>query len=218
MTVVLLPVKGLDCCKQRLAPVLSAVQRRELMWTLYRRTADVLQRALKHPEGAVVEVAVVTPDVQIASHASSLGWTVLQEEGTLCESRSVDWACGKLLASGAASVLRLPCDLPLLRPEDISALCKAEGEADCLLVPSRSGNGTNALLRTPPDAFPSRFGPDSRKLHQAEARRRGIDLRILELPSVALDLDTRDDLRYFLGAARPPHRVLDLLSCWELKP
>ena len=33
---------------------------------------------------------------------------------------------------------------------------------------SLEGTGTNALLRTPPDLFPSRFGPNSLALHRAD--------------------------------------------------
>ncbi len=38
-----------------------------------------------------------------------------------------------------------------------------------VIVPSHDGTGTNALLRSPPDLFPSHFGPESFALHLKEA-------------------------------------------------
>jgi len=63
-----------------------------------------------------------------------------------------------------------------------------------ILVPSRDGTGTNAILRRPPDIFPSQFGPGSFARHLAAARAAGISWRILENPRIALDLDDPDDL------------------------
>jgi 2-phospho-L-lactate guanylyltransferase (CobY/MobA/RfbA family) len=54
--------------------------------------------------------------------------------------------------------------------------------------------GTNALLRTPPDAIPVRFGPNSFSLHLQEAREKKIPYEVYHLPGVAFDIDTPEDL------------------------
>jgi 2-phospho-L-lactate guanylyltransferase len=62
------------------------------------------------------------------------------------------------------------------------------------VVPDRHGTGTNALLMCPPDAIGPAFGPDSRERHAERARRRNLAATVEELPSLALDLDTAEDL------------------------
>jgi 2-phospho-L-lactate guanylyltransferase len=95
--------------------------------------------------------------------------------------------------------LRLPTDIPLLEPEDVDHLLNLElGARSAVIIPSRDGKGTNALLRTPPDAFPSRFGENSLALHQEEARRCRVELKILENPRIAFDLDEFSDLLRFM--------------------
>ena len=66
-----------------------------------------------------------------------------------------------------------------------------------LLMASRDGRGTNALLRMPPDAFPSRFGRDSLRRHLAEARRARVPATVLSNPRFGLDLDGPADLVRF---------------------
>jgi len=79
-----------------------------------------------------------------------------------------------LRAAGVTALLRLPLDLPLLQPKMFDELlriaCTAPG---MVIVPSRDGAGTNALLRTPPTLFPSHFGTGSFAKHTAEGQRAG---------------------------------------------
>jgi Uncharacterized conserved protein len=44
-------------------------------------------------------------------------------------------------------------------------------------------------------AFEFRYGPGSFDAHCAEAQQRGLSLRVVQRPDLALDLDTLDDLR-----------------------
>jgi 2-phospho-L-lactate guanylyltransferase len=62
------------------------------------------------------------------------------------------------------------------------------------IVPDRHGTGTNALLIAPPGAFDPSFGPGSFDRHLEHARQAGIVHRVEALPSLALDVDTPDDL------------------------
>ena len=65
---------------------------------------------------------------------------------------------------------RRPVDLPLFTAADLSSVFAAVAAGNqVVLVPSRDGSGTNALYRSPPTLFPSRFGPGSRELHVHEA-------------------------------------------------
>ena len=60
-------------------------------------------------------------------------------------------------------------------------------------MPDRHGQGTNALVVSPPDAIAPAFGSESRAEHQRAATAAGA--RYLELDGpLSLDLDTPADL------------------------
>src|SRR5207302_7322924 len=63
-----------------------------------------------------------------------------------------------------------------------------------LIVPDRHGTGTNALLLTPPDALAPSFGPGSCERHARQARAAGVAAEVVEVPSLATDIDTPEDL------------------------
>jgi 2-phospho-L-lactate guanylyltransferase len=57
--------------------------------------------------------------------------------------------------------------------------------------------GSNAILMSPPQAVPLRFGEDSFFPHLAAARACGIEPCVLHLPGVAFDIDNPQDLHHF---------------------
>jgi 2-phospho-L-lactate guanylyltransferase len=100
-----------------------------------------------------------------------------------------------LVEDGVERALLVPGDCPLLAPADINALLVHDAPApSALIVPDRHGTGTNALLLTPPDVLAPSFGPDSRRRHLADAGANGVPAEVVELESLALDIDTPDDL------------------------
>src|SRR5262249_39850026 len=76
--------------------------------------------------------------------------------------------------------------------------------------PSREGTGTNAIIRTPPVLFPSRFGPNSLALHKQEAARVEVECAIVNNPRVAIDIDEPADVELLLeiGADTAAFRAL----------
>jgi 2-phospho-L-lactate/phosphoenolpyruvate guanylyltransferase len=80
-----------------------------------------------------------------------------------------------------------------------------------VIVPSRDGTGTNAILRRPPDLFPSHFGPGSLAKHLAEAAAARAACRVIDLHRVALDIDDPGDVSEFIRRA-PKASVYDLLA------
>jgi 2-phospho-L-lactate guanylyltransferase len=92
-------------------------------------------------------------------------------------------------------------DLPLAGPLDIENIWRALPESPgIVIVPSRDGDGTNALLRTPPSLFPSHFGPGSFAKHLGEAEQCGARVQILRNEKLETDIDDWDDLRALRGA------------------
>ena len=148
-------------------------------------------------------VYLVSSFAPAIAHAQGLGWEVLKEATQAGESASIDWASAVLAERGVGAVLRLPADLPLVRAADLDALLAIEVRSPAaILVPSREGTGTNAILRTPPTLFPSRFGPNSLALHREEAARAGIECLIVNNERIALDIDDPADLQALLELGR----------------
>ncbi len=190
--VVLVPVKDSARAKARMAGILSPEERSRLAQAMLNDLVCALQ-----PLAA--RVALVTDSGAAATIAAKFGWRVFWETRQITESTSVDAASHQLAAEKTGSVLRLPADIPLARSEDIRRLLDIPLKPrSAVLVPSRDGAGTNAVLRKPPDLFPSRFGNNSLVLHRQEALRAQAHVEVVEVPRLALDLDEPADLMQFL--------------------
>ena len=183
MRIALIPVKELSQAKARLAPVLDGERRRELALALYR---DVLAAALACP--ALDGVAVVSRDRDALTLAVEAGAEGLPEPGGLNE--ALTSASRTMAERGIDRLVVLAADLPLAVPNDIAIV--AQADADVALVPSEDG-GTNALALAP-GAIAFRFGPDSARRHLAAADAADLRSLQLELPTLALDIDTPADL------------------------
>jgi 2-phospho-L-lactate guanylyltransferase len=131
------------------------------------------------------------------------------------------------VARGAKRVLLVPGDCPALLPEELDELLAPRGarSAEVVVVPDRHGTGTNALLLTPPDVIGPSFGPGSRARHEQAALAAGAECRVAEPFSLALDVDTADDLdalraafaRGIGGAAHTRGLLLRLGDQWALR-
>jgi 2-phospho-L-lactate guanylyltransferase len=99
-------------------------------------------------------------------------------------------------------MLAVPGDIPLVTAEEIGALAAAHRHAPSFTIaPSHDERGSNAVLCSPPDVVPLRFGPDSFFPHLRAAEAHGIRPSVLHLPGVGLDIDNPEDLAAF--ARRP---------------
>lgn len=187
---VLIPVKDLSRAKQRLATMLSVAERTALATAMM----DDVFNAVASARGLDAIFVVSNYDAAL-ERAQNLGWTVIRERRQISESDSVDRASRTCAGRGVTSLLRLPIDIPLLLPGDVEAVMAAACCAPaCVMVPSRDGTGTNALLRTPPALFRSHFGPNSLRKHLAEAQRNCALARVLRNPRIELDVDDEKDL------------------------
>ena len=77
-------------------------------------------------------------------------------------------------------------------------------------MPAHDELGSNAILMSPPDAVPLRFGDDSFFPHLAAAEACGIKPTVLHLPGIAFDIDNPVDLAHFsrLGSQTRAGRLL----------
>jgi 2-phospho-L-lactate guanylyltransferase len=145
------------------------------------------------------KVFVVTNYVPMMRIAEENGWEILREERQISESDSVDTASRLCELRGVTGLLRVPLDVPLVQTADIDDLLAVECEAPALvIVPSRDGLGTNAILRMPPALFPSHFGMGSFAKHVGEAERLGAAVIFRRSARLEMDVDDEADLRVLL--------------------
>ena len=194
MRALLLPIKDLRNAKQRLAGVLTPEERFAFAHAMLADTVRAVQ-GVRHAD----RIFVVTNYEPAMRAARENGWEILREDQQISESVSVDAASLQCEERGIAAVLRLPLDLPLVQSCDIDELLVAECAAPALvIVPSRDGTGTNAILRTPPTLFPSHFGSGSFAKHCGEAERAGARIFKRRNARLEMDVDDQADLRALL--------------------
>jgi 2-phospho-L-lactate guanylyltransferase len=190
MKALLIPVKDLTKAKQRLAPWLSQSDRTSLAEAMFEDFCAAVTNA--RAMDRIYLISNFEPAIQRAEH---YGWEVLRETSQESESASVDAASRICSDRGVTSLARVPIDLPLVTAADIDSIfAHVRSAPSAVIVPSRSGTGTNTLLRTPPPLFRSHFGPNSFPKHLREAENLGAECVILRNERLELDVDDWDDL------------------------
>jgi 2-phospho-L-lactate guanylyltransferase len=191
MRALLLPIKDLRQAKQRLAPFLRPEERFGLAQAML---ADTIRAV--HGVRQADKIFVVTNYAPAMQAAKVNGWELLREDRQISESFSVDYASIQCAKRGVTALLRLPLDVPLVQSSDIDELLAIECAAPALvIVPSRDGTGTNAILRTPPTLFPSHFGSGSFAKHCTEAQRADAQIIVRRNARLEMDVDDEADLR-----------------------
>lgn len=187
----LLPIKDLRNAKQRLAGVLTPEERFGLAQAML---ADTI-RAVRGVQRAD-KIFVITNYEPAMETAAKYGWEILREDRQVSESASVDFASRLCAERGVTALLRVPLDVPLVQRSDIDDVLATECAAPAVvMVPSRDGTGTNAILRTPPTLFSSHFGPNSFARHRGEAEQAGAAIIIKRNKRLEMDVDDESDLR-----------------------
>lgn len=185
----ILPVKSFDESKKRLAATLDPAPRRALVEAMLSDVLVALRRST-----LIEQLLVVSGDHNAQRIAAGYGAMVLEDDQ---EGHNVAAARGLERARelGAERALLVPGDCPLLDPAELDALVSRAAEPlSALIVPDRHGTGTNALLLSPVDALTPAFGPGSRGRHESSAAAAGLEVQTVELASLALDVDTAEDL------------------------
>ncbi|MEA2155951.1 MAG: 2-phospho-L-lactate/phosphoenolpyruvate guanylyltransferase [Solirubrobacteraceae bacterium] len=190
LTIAILPVKRFIAAKARLGDELSGGTRRALTEAM---VTDVLM-ALRRT-AAVDEVLVVTSEPAAEAIGRGYGANVLHDPEDAGQSAAAQIGIAHAMESGATRVLLVPGDCPALDPAELTALLeRPQLGRSVTIVPDRHGTGTNALLLTPPDVVEPAFGPGSRERHEQLAAAAGVPFTVEEIPTLALDVDTADDL------------------------
>ncbi|HVC53551.1 MAG TPA: 2-phospho-L-lactate guanylyltransferase [Stellaceae bacterium] len=187
------PIKNTAAAKQRLADAAPPGFRRAFALAM---AEDVLA-ALAAARG-LAGIIVVTVDPTAAALAARYG-AICRNDGALDGHTGAVTAAGRRLAAeGGGGMLTVPGDIPLLTAAEIEAVIAAHGPAPAFTIaPAHDELGSNAILMSPPDAVPLRFGDDSYFPHLAAAEAQGIRPTIVRLPGIAFDIDNPVDLANF---------------------
>ncbi len=184
----LVPVRGLAEGKQRLAAVLSAAERRDLVQAMLEDVLQALSRSAR-----VAVLVVVSGDAAVAAVAEGAGALPLPDVpgGGLNPSLHAALAWVAAACPDHAAMV-VAADLPTLTPALLEATVMAS-EAEVVIARSLDG-GTNVVLQQPPAMLVPLFGRESCARHREAAVGTGLSVEVLEHPLLARDLDRPEDL------------------------
>ncbi len=185
---VVVPVKSFELAKGRLAQTLDPDHRARLSRQL---AAQVVAAA----EGLACWVACDNDEVArwALEHGAGVIWHPVPGLN-----QAVSHAFQQLRADGVERVIIAHGDLPL------ATSLAWVGEFDGVtIVPDRNRDGTNVLAVPTRVPFVFAYGLRSASLHETEAQRLGLPLRVVHDEALGWDIDTPDDLALF-DSLHPP--------------
>jgi len=188
------PIKELDGAKQRLSPLLSPAQRRALIEVMMGEVLEAVTGAI-----GLVGVMVVTLDPQATALAKKLGARVVTDGARDGHTGSVTAGLRLLAREGRNGMITMPADIPAVTSQEIDLVLGAHLPAPSFTIsPAHDDLGSNAVICSPPDAVPLRFGDNSYFPHLEAAERCGIEPTVMRQPGIAMDIDHPVDLAAFL--------------------
>jgi 2-phospho-L-lactate/phosphoenolpyruvate guanylyltransferase len=191
----IIPVKRFGHAKQRLLEALDRPARAAVVKAMLR---DVLAAASETRN--LDRLIIVTGEgraERIALHHAQRTKTpleVMRDPDDAGHSQAATLGIVRAKALGAECVALLPGDCPLLDSGELDSALDRMHPGRVAVIPDRHGTGTNGLLLCPPDAIGPAFGEGSRGRHLERGHSAGYATEIEALASLALDVDTLDDL------------------------
>jgi len=193
-TVVVIPVRGLNDGKSRLASHLAPEERAALVGGM---ASHVIGAVLA--SGVADAILVVSREADLLRNLRTQGADIdllHQPAHVTGLNAAIELGRHAALERDVECLVVLSADLPVLTARAVADLVAIEVAAGVVLGTDRAGLGTNALVLRGANAttrFAFQFGPDSRRLHRQEASRIGARYAETLAPGIALDLDTPDD-------------------------
>lgn len=182
----LVPLKRLDYAKTRLASVLDPATRVRVMRALLDHTLEQVKAA-----PSIRSVTLVSSAVEAASIAAAHGVGHFDDRG-LPWNDALAAAIEEAVTSDAVAIVS--ADVPLLTAADVERFVAALTERGAVIARATDA-GTNAVAMQPPGAMPTTFGVKGSAVRHAElAQESGLAPLIVDIPGLAHDLDTAQDL------------------------
>ncbi len=181
----IIPIKGPDEAKRRLAGALDDDARRRLVNRMLGQVTASVQAA----RGIDRRLVLAPAGIDLPK-----GFHLLPDPGGGLNA-VVAHALAVAADGGATRAVIIAADLPQLSVRDVELLAAAPPES-IAIAPDRHETGTNALSLPLPTArdFPFAYGPDSFARHNAAAERLGLAVQIVESPGLMRDIDVPGDL------------------------
>jgi 2-phospho-L-lactate/phosphoenolpyruvate guanylyltransferase len=198
----ILPVKRFEGAKQRLKDALGTGSRAALVSAMLSDVLSALHRC-----SALDAVLVVSGEPAVRDLVVEPRAVLIEDTAEKGQSHAAHAGLARAAALGYERALLVPGDCPLIDPSEVQDLIErstAKGH-DVVIVPDRHEQGTNALFLDPSGPFAPQFGPDSLRRHRDQASRRGMLCSVEPLPSLALDVDTAEDLAALTETLRHSH-------------
>jgi len=184
----LVPVKELAQSKQRLSGVLDPGEREGLVLAMLRDVLTAIRGA-----NAFDGVLLVSRSRKAQAVAGEFVTDTFMESSGSDHSRAVTEAnCYIIEQHGAKSSLAISGDIPRVTAKDIQQIIA--GHDRVTLVPNDSGEGTNAILTSPPNVIHCQFGGSSFKRHLKSAAAAGLPYSLNCNRNIAKDIDEPGDL------------------------
>ncbi len=195
----LVPIKELTQSKQRLSDVLEAGEREGLVLAMLRDVFTAI-----HGVSVFDGVLLVSRSSKIRALAREFGADIFSETSGSDHSRAVTEANRYLIGRHRTqSSLAISGDVPRITANDIHQVIAHHSRVT--LVPNEGGEGTNAILSSPPNAISYQFGGRSLERHIASTNAAGMSPSIVRNANLALDIDEARDLARAVNDLPPSH-------------
>lgn len=189
-----IPVKEFEGAKHRLSPLLSPEQRRLLAETMLGDVLDAVAGAKR-----LAGVMLITLEPIARGMVERIGARIEIEGAREGHTGAVVAGRRILAREGRGGFITMPGDIPAVRAGEIDAVLAAHRPAPSFTIsPAHDDLGSNAVVCSPPESVPLRFGENSYFPHLEAARVQGIEPTILRQSGIAMDIDHPVDLEMFL--------------------
>ena len=186
---ILMPVKNLKFCKQRLASSISLQHRQKLVMLLLRKKLHTLRNHFSQHN-----VLVITPDPAVIKLARQFNADVLIEASAQGLNAAINSGTRWSLEQGYRSQIVLAPDIAWLDVNELNRFIDRAGESTVVAICAANDWGTNVLLTRPPNIIEFQYGPYSAKRMFGDSKKLGIKSYIFHLPHLSRDIDTYNDL------------------------
>jgi 2-phospho-L-lactate guanylyltransferase len=160
--------------------------------------AHTVETLMDIPE--LEQVLVISRDPEALAVARDCGARTVREDGSPHLNIALTRATAVATTYAAQGVLILPADLPQLTKADVMAMVEAAEETRVVVIaPDHRREGTNAMLVKPAGLIQYDFGKQSFDRHFEQAKSKGVTVKVIELPSLAHDVDLPEDLQFLNG-------------------
>lgn len=189
----IIPVKKFEAAKSRLGSLFSKSERKQIAQYMLEDVLQTITSMRERPVSVVVSNDISVKRISEKYNVNYVKETKNELNGAVSE--AIKWC----LKRRANSVLIIPSDIPLVQPKDLEKIFSLKEDKSIVIVCSKDGEGTNALLLTPPKVIATFYGQNSFQQHLAIASKLNVKRHICRMSNIEFDLDTETDLKQFMS-------------------